>query len=45
MAWKCEEAVDVEAVWDMREVRAIDESKMTFRVRVGTTRVNAVQMV
>jgi hypothetical protein len=33
MAWKREEAVDVEAVWDMG---AVKESKIILWVRVGT---------
>lgn len=46
MAWKCEEAADVEAVWDMRlrEVRAIDESKVILQVRAGTRRVNPLRV-
>ena len=34
MAWKREEAVDAEAVWDMGEVGAVEESKMILWVRV-----------
>ena len=45
MAWKRVEGVDVEAVWDMGEVGAIDESKVILQVRVGTRRVNPVQIV
>ena len=45
MAWKPEEALDVEAVWDMAVVECVKESKVVLRVKVGTRRVNPVQML
>jgi hypothetical protein len=40
MAWKREEAVDAEAIWDMVEVTAVEKSKMIcLQVRVGTRKV------
>ena len=45
MAWNREEALDVEAVWDMAEVGSVEESKMILRVKVGTRRVNPGQML
>ena len=40
MAWKPEEAVDVEVVWDMAVVGSGEESKMVLRVKVGARRVS-----
>ena len=35
MAWKPEEALDMEAVWDMAVVWSGEESEMVLRVEVG----------